>query len=153
MSNLIESNLKASSDDRFGIIVSRFNEFVTEKLLDGCIQTLIKNGVDDKKMDIVKVPGAFEIPTVAKNLIDLNKYNAIICIGCVIKGETDHDQIIAYSTAIKLSGLSLKFEKPVSLGIIGPNVTKEQAFERVSHYGCHSVEALLKIKNEFKKYQ
>ena len=129
MSNLIESNLKASSDDRFGIIVSRFNEFVTEKLLDGCIQTLIKSGVDDKKMDIVKVPGAFEIPTVAKNLIDLNKYNAIICIGCVIKGETPHFEYICSAVSNEIAYLGVLSGLPVIFGVItSDNV--EQALDR-----------------------
>ena len=118
MANVIEGKSKSNPNDKYGIVVSRFNEFITEKLLDGCIQTLIKSDVSERNIDVVKVPGTFEIPTVAKNLLDLNKYSAIICIGCVIKGETPHFEYICSATSNEISYLGVLTGKPVIFGIL-----------------------------------
>ena len=116
-------------NDKFAIVVSRFNEFITEKLLDACTQTLIKNGATDKNIDVVKVPGSFEIPTAAKNLIDLNKYNAIICLGCVIRGETPHFDYICNAVSREIARLGATTGVPVIFGIVtAENV--DQAIER-----------------------
>ena len=118
MRNIIEGKSKSNPDDKFGIIVSRFNEFITEKLLDGCLQTLIKNGANEKNIDVVKVPGSFEIPTCAKILIDLNKYSAIICLGCVIRGETPHFDYICNSVSAEIARLGATYGTPVIFGIV-----------------------------------
>ncbi len=118
MSNVIEGNNKAESIYNFGIVVSKFNEFVTEKLLDGCIQTLIKNGASERNIDVVKVPGAFEIPTAAKNLLDLSKYDAVICIGAVIRGETSHYDYICNAISTEINYLGVLSGKPVIFGIV-----------------------------------
>lgn len=103
---------------KYGIVVSRFNEFITEKLLDGCYETLIKNGVEKKDIDVVKVPGTFEIPTVAKVLLDQDKYHAIICLGCVIRGETSHYDHICTSVSNEISRLGSSSGMPVIFGVI-----------------------------------
>ncbi len=105
-------------NDKFAIVVSKFNEFITEKLLDGCLQTLIKNGITKDTIDIVKVPGSFEIPTAAKALLDLNKYNAVICLGCVIRGETSHYDHICTAVSNAIAQLGVSYSTPVIFGII-----------------------------------
>ena len=154
MSNTIEGKSKAESNDKFAIIVSRFNEFVTEKLLDGCLQTLISNRAQEKNIDIVKVPGSFEIPTAAKNLIDLNKYNAIICLGCVIRGETSHYDHICTAVSNELIRLGSTYGLPVIFGVLTcENV--EQALDRAggkkgnkgSEAALAAIEMVLVIKN------
>lgn len=118
MPNVIQGQSKADKDDKFGIVVSKFNEFITEKLLEGCIQTLTKNGANEKNIDIVKVPGTFEIPTAAKNLIDLKKYNAVICLGCVIRGETSHYEHICTAVSNEIAYLGVLSNLPVIFGVI-----------------------------------
>lgn len=103
---------------KIGVVVSKFNSFVTEKLLEGCFQTLIKNGVENKSIDTIKVPGAFEIPTAAKNLLELKKYNAIICIGCVIRGETSHYDHICNAVSDQIAYLGASSGMPVIFGVL-----------------------------------
>lgn len=129
MANIIEGESKSNKEDRFAIIVSKFNSFITEKLFDGCLQTLKSNGAQEKNIDIIKVPGAFEIPTIVKNLIDLKKYDAIICLGCVIRGETPHFDYICNSVSLELAHLGSSSGLPVIFGILtADNI--EQALER-----------------------
>src|SRR3989338_757494 len=105
-------------NEKYAIIFSRFNEFVTEKLLDGCLQTLINNKIEKENIDIIKVPGTFEIPTVAGSLIDLEKYAAIICLGCVIRGETSHYDHLCNAVSNELCRLSTESRMPVIFGIL-----------------------------------
>lgn len=129
MPNIFEGKSKASPNDKFGIVVSRFNEFITEKLLQGCLQTLTANSVNDKNIDIVKVPGAFEIPTAAKNLLDLNKYDAVICLGSVIKGETPHFEYICNAVSTEINYLGVLTGVPVIFSVITTD-SIDQALER-----------------------
>jgi 6,7-dimethyl-8-ribityllumazine synthase len=129
MPNVLEGKLKIDMGDKFAIVVSRFNEFVTEKLLDGCIQTLTNNRIENKQIDIIKVPGTFEIPTVVGSLIDLEKYAAIICLGCVIRGETSHYDHLCNAVSNELCRLGTESGIPVIFGILtGENVG--QAMDR-----------------------
>ena len=129
MPNVIEGKSKVDSNDKFAVVVSRFNEFITEKLLDGCLKTLMNNGVNDKNIDIVKVPGAFEIPTAAKNLLDLEKYSVVICLGCVIRGETSHYDHICNAISTEINYLGVLSGKPVIFGVLTCEDV-EQAQER-----------------------
>ncbi len=133
---------------KIAIVVSEFNSDMTLEMLEEAKSKAQE--LDIEIIKIIKVPGAYDIPLAVKKLLKISEIEGVATLGCIIKGSTDHDHVIASSTAERLSELSLEFEKPVTLGIIGPNVTKEQAYERVSHYACHSVESLLKIKNELK---
>ena len=108
----------SNSNNRFAVIISQFNEFVTEKLLDGCLQTLMNNGIEKKQIDVVKVPGTFEIPIMAGSLIDLEKYDAIICLGCVIRGETSHYDHICTAVSNELCKLGTESGVPVIFGIL-----------------------------------
>ena len=120
---LIASGLK------FGIVISRYNDFITNKLLEGAFDCLIRHGCEDKDISVAWVPGVFEISSAAKIMAQSKTYDAIICLGAVIKGETSHNEYIA-SEAIKgAAKISLDFDIPVAFGVITPD-TLEQAIER-----------------------
>jgi 6,7-dimethyl-8-ribityllumazine synthase len=128
MPNVFEG--KASeAKGHFAIIVSRFNESITGRLADGAVATLTTNGIADDAIDLFWVPGAFEIPTVAARLIDDEKYDAVICLGTVIKGETSHDEHINRAVSLALAQLGIDTGLPVIFGILTCN-TLEQAIAR-----------------------
>jgi len=128
MVNIIEGNLSASSY-KFGIVVSRFNEFITKRLLDSAIDCLSRHGAPDKSIDVIYCPGAFEIPQVAQKFANTNNYDAIICLGCVIQGDTPHFDFIAGEAAKGVAQVSMQTGLPVIFGIITAD-TMEQAMER-----------------------
>jgi 6,7-dimethyl-8-ribityllumazine synthase len=114
---------------RFAIVVSRFNSFITERLLEGAIDALKRHGADEKQIEVYKVPGAFEIPLVAKLLAKKKETDAIICLGTVIRGATPHFDYVAAEVSKGIAQSSLEIEKPISFGIItSDNI--EQAIER-----------------------
>jgi 6,7-dimethyl-8-ribityllumazine synthase len=114
---------------KFGVVVSRFNEFITKKLLDGAQDALHRHGVNQADIDIAWVPGSFEIPLVAKKLAQTNKYDAIICLGAVIRGATPHFEYIAAEVAKGIARVGLETGLPVTFGVITAD-TLEQAIER-----------------------
>jgi len=128
MSNIIEGKLTGKGL-RFGIIVSRFNHFITDKLLDGALDALIRHEVKNEDIDIIRVPGSFEIPVIAKRLAKKKKHDAIICIGAVIRGGTPHFDYIAQEVTKGIALVSLESEIPVILGVITTD-DLEQAIER-----------------------
>lgn len=132
---------------RIGITVSEFNQDITSEMLKVAREKARKLKI--KIVKVIKVPGAFDIPLAVKKLLKLNEIEGVAALGCIIKGGTSHDQIIAFSTSQKLADLSLEFEKPVTLGIMGHNISKEQAMERIHHYAENAIESLLKIKEAF----
>ncbi len=113
----------------FGIVVSRFNEFITQKLVDGALDCLNRHGADDKKITIVWVPGSFEIPYAANKMAQSEKYDAIICLGTVIRGQTPHFDYIAGEVSKGIAKISLKTGVPTIFGIITAD-NLEQAIER-----------------------
>ena len=128
MPNIYQGEVTASAG-RFAIVVSRFNESVTSRLLDGALQTLAAHGVPDEQIDVAWVPGAFEIPTVAGRLAAGGRYAAVICLGAVIRGETTHDQHINRAVSIALAQLGASTGVPVLFGVLTCN-TLEQAIAR-----------------------
>lgn len=114
---------------KFGIIVSRFNSIITTRILDGAVDTLIRHNADEKNIEIFKVPGSFEIPIFALKLAKTKKYDAIICLGAVIRGETPHFDFVAQETTKGIAEVNLKTEVPVIYGIITAD-TMEQAIDR-----------------------
>lgn len=128
MAKIIEGNLIAKGK-KFGIIASRFNDFITKELVAGCLDTLVRHGADDKDLTITWVPGAFEIPCVAQRLAKSKSYNALICLGTVIRGATPHFEYIASEVAKGISRISQDTGIPVIFGIITAD-TIEQAIER-----------------------
>lgn len=128
MGKVIEGNLIAKGK-KFGIIASRFNDFITKELLAGCLDALVRHGTDDKDITIVWVPGAFEIPTIAAHLSKSKSFDALICLGTVIRGSTPHFEYIVSECAKGIAKISQETGLPVIFGIITAD-TIEQAIER-----------------------
>ena len=114
---------------KVGIIVGRFNEFVCGKLLDGALDGLKRHGVKDEDIDVAWVPGAFEIPLIAKKMAKNDRYDAVICLGAVIKGSTSHYDYVCSEVSKGIASVSLETEKPVLFGVLTTN-NIEQAIER-----------------------
>lgn len=114
---------------RFGVVVSRFNDFITKKLLEACVDTLTRHGAKDSEIEAAWVPGAFEVPLVAKKMAASKKYDALICLGTVIRGETPHFDYVASEVSKGVARVSLDSGMPVIFGIItADNI--EQAIRR-----------------------
>jgi len=135
-----------SPDDRLAIVVSRWNESITQKLLDGAIATLTSRGVSDAAIDVAWVPGAWEIPLVAQRLADSHDYRAIICLGAVIRGETTHDRHINRAVSTAISKIALETGLPVLFGVLTCE-SMEQAIHRaggnVGNKGAECADAAL----------
>jgi len=114
---------------RFGIVVSRFNDFVTSKLLSGALSSFKEQGADRDSIEVVRVPGAFEIPQAAKKLCSTRKFDAIVCLGSVIKGGTPHFEYISAETSRGINQVGLEFNIPVLFGVLTTN-DLEQAVAR-----------------------
>lgn len=114
---------------RFGIIVARFNEFIGSKLLSGAMDALIRHGAEENLIETTWVPGAFEIPLIAKRMAKSGKYDAIICLGAIIRGNTPHFNFVASEVAKGVAMVSLETEVPISFGILTTD-NIEQAIER-----------------------
>ena len=119
---------------RFALVVSRFNDFVTKSLLEGCCDTLKRHGAKDNEIEVSWVPGAFEIPTVAMRLARSKKFDAVICLGTVIRGDTPHFDFIAGEAAKGVAQVSMQTGLPVIFGVITAD-TMEQAIERAGTKG------------------
>ena len=128
MANVIKADL-AAKGKKFAVVISRFNEFISGKLLEGCLDTLSRHGAQDSTQDVVWVPGAFEIPITALKLAKSKKYDGVICLGTVIRGATPHFEFIASEAAKGVAKVSLDTGVPCIFGIItADNI--EQAIER-----------------------
>lgn len=114
---------------KFGLVVSRFNEFLTRRLLDGAQDALLRHGVNEGDIEVAWVPGTFEIPLVAKKLAQTKRYDAVICLGTVIQGDTPHFEYIAAEVSKGIARVGLETELPVIFGVITAD-TLEQAIER-----------------------
>ncbi len=137
---------EVSPTDRVAIVVSRWNESITKRLLDGAVSTLTSRGIPDEQIDVAWVPGAWEIPLVAQRLADSERYRAILCLGAVIRGETTHDQHINRAVSTAISDVGLQAGLPVLFGILTCE-TMEQAIHRaggnVGNKGSECAEAAL----------
>ena len=119
---------------RFGIVIARFNEFISGKLLSGCLDGLNRHGADEKKIDIVWSPGAFELPLLAKKLAQSEKYDAVICLGAIIRGATPHFDFIAAEVAKGIANVGIETGLPVIFGVLTTD-NIEQAIERAGTKG------------------
>lgn len=128
MPNIIEGKLLAQGK-KFAIIVGRFNDFITDRLVGGAMDALLRSGANDEDIDLVRVPGAYEIPLLAKKMAKKNKYNAIICLGAVIRGSTPHFDYVCAEVSKGIAAVGLDFEVPVIFGVLTTD-TIEQAIER-----------------------
>ena len=128
MAQYFEGNLQAGGK-KFGIILSRFNSFIVERLLEGALDMLIRSGASDSDIDVVRVPGAFETPLVAQKMAQSGRYDAIICLGAVIRGATSHYDLVANEAAKGIAQVGLEAGLPVIFGVLTTD-TIEQAIER-----------------------
>ncbi|MCM2284952.1 MAG: 6,7-dimethyl-8-ribityllumazine synthase [Desulfobacula sp.] len=128
MPKIIEAGLQAKGK-KFGIIASRFNDFITARLIDGALDALIRSGAEDKDITLLKVPGAFEIPLAAQKMAKLGKFDALICLGAVIRGATTHYDYVCAEVSKGIASVSLDSGIPVMFGILTTE-TIEQAIER-----------------------
>ena len=128
---------------RFGIVLSRFNDFISERLLHGAIDTLTRHGVERSQIEVIRVPGAFEMPLAAKTMASSKRYDALIALGLVMRGETPHFEYVAGRCAAGLSQVSLEFSIPLGFGVLTVD-TLEQAIERAgSKSGNKGVDAAM----------
>lgn len=128
MANVIKADVIAKGK-KFAIVISRFNEFISSKLLEGCVDTLARHGASENSVDVIWVPGAFEIPLIALKLAKSKKYDAVICLGTVIRGSTPHFEFVASEAAKGVAKVSLDTGVPCIFGVItADNI--EQAIER-----------------------
>jgi len=128
MPKIVEANLIAEGK-KFAIVVSRFNDFISERLVGGAVDALVRCGAKDDDIDLVKVPGAFEIPLIAKKMSQKKKFDAVICLGAVIRGATPHFDYVSAEVSKGIAVVSIDSEIPVIFGIITTD-TLEQAIER-----------------------
>jgi len=130
---------------RFGIVLARFNGFIGERLLEGALDTLVRHGADRSNIEVVRVPGAFEMPLVLKMLAAAGKYDALIALGAVIRGATPHFDYVAGECAKGISQVGLQYDIPVGFGVLTVD-TIEQAIERAgTKAGNKGVDAALTV--------
>jgi len=147
-----EGNLQAKGF-KFGLIVSRFNNFLTDKLLEGAVDCLVRHGASEDKISVAFCPGAFEIPYVASKMAKSGKYDAVICLGVVIRGDTPHFDYIASETTKGIAKLALDLDLPIIYGIVTAD-NLEQAIERsgtkAGNKGWNAAEAAIELVNLYK---
>lgn len=151
---IIEGNLVAEGI-KIGIVIGRFNEFIVSKLLGGAIDGLKRHGVKDEEIDIAWVPGAFEIPLIAKKMSNTNKYDAIICLGTVIRGSTPHFEYVCAEVSKGVASVSLSTDIPVIFGVLTTD-SIEQAIERAGtksgNKGYDAAVSAIEMANLLKKF-
>jgi len=138
---------------KFGLVISRFNEFITKKLVEGAQDALLRHGVNQADIDVAWVPGSFEIPLVAKKLAQSKKYDAVICLGTVVRGGTPHFEYIATEVTKGIAKVGLETGLPVIYGVITAD-TLEQAIERagakMGNAGFEAAESAIEMANLLK---
>ena len=154
MVNTFEGNLYAQENDKFCIVISRFNDFIGSKLLDGAIDTFKRLNVKEENIDVVWTPGAFEIPLMAKYMADSKKYNAIVTLGAIIKGSTSHYDYVCAELSKGIATVSMNSNIPVLFGVLTTD-TIEQAIERAGtkagNKGSECAKAAIEMANLIKK--
>ncbi|NIQ03289.1 MAG: 6,7-dimethyl-8-ribityllumazine synthase [Nitrospinaceae bacterium] len=153
MTKAIEGDLNGEGH-RIGIVVSRFNDFITGRLVDGAVDCLVRHGVKEDDIEIVKVPGAFEIPMAARRMVDRNKYDAILCLGAVVRGATPHFEYVAGEAAKGIGSLAMSASIPVLFGVLTTD-NLEQAIERAGaksgNKGWETALAAIEMINVYKQ--
>ncbi|WP_456322416.1 6,7-dimethyl-8-ribityllumazine synthase [Hydrogenimonas sp.] len=140
--NIIEGQLKLSGSERVAVIASRFNHIITDRLVEGARDAFLRHGGDDSKIDLVLVPGAFEIPFALEKALSGGRYDGVCCVGAVIRGSTPHFDYVAAEATKGVANVTLKYGKPVAFGVLTTD-TIEQAIERAgSKAGNKGFEAM-----------
>jgi 6,7-dimethyl-8-ribityllumazine synthase len=153
MPKIVEGKIVAKGM-KFGIVASRFNDFISGRLIEGAIDTLIRAGADEKDIVIYKVPGAFELPLTAKKLAKTNRFDAVICLGAVIRGATPHFEYISAEVSKGIASVGLEAEIPVVYGVLTTD-NIEQAIERAGtksgNKGADAAMSAIEMVDLFKK--
>ncbi|MCB0520009.1 MAG: 6,7-dimethyl-8-ribityllumazine synthase [Lewinellaceae bacterium] len=141
LSTYDDSNIPSAEPFTFGIVVSEWNTHITHALYEGCFATLTNHGAKAENIRTVQVPGSFELPAAAKMLAASKRFDAIICLGCVIKGETRHDEYINQAVATGLTGLSIASGIPFIFGLLTANYEQQAKDRAGGRHGNKGVEA------------
>jgi 6,7-dimethyl-8-ribityllumazine synthase len=153
MPRVLEGEISAKGF-RFAIIVSRFNDFISSRLVDGALDALLRHGATDEQITVVKVPGAFEIPLVAKRLALAGGFDAVICLGAVIRGATGHYEYVASEVSKGIAAVSLETKIPIIFGVLTTE-NLEQAIERAGsksgNKGWEAAVAAMEMTNLLKR--
>ena len=153
MPKIVEGKIVAKGM-KFGIVASRFNDFISGRLIEGAIDTLIRAGADEKDIHVYKVPGAFELPLTAKKLAKSARFDAVICLGAIIRGATPHFEYISAEVSKGIASVGLEAEIPVVYGVLTTD-TIEQAIERAGtksgNKGADAAMAAIEMVDLFKK--
>ena len=152
--NLIEGQLKLQGDERVAIIASRFNHIITDRLVEGARDAFLRHGGSDDHIDLILVPGAFEIPFALEKALSSEKYAGICCVGAVIRGSTPHFDYVAAEATKGVANVTLKYGKPVAFGVLTTD-TIEQAIERagtkVGNKGAEAMVSLIELINLYRQ--
>ena len=148
--NTLSGDLKIQQDQKIAVVTARFNSLVTEKLVAGAKDAFFRHGGQEENLELAWVPGAFEIPLIAKKLAQLNRFSAIICLGAVIRGETSHYDYVCNAVERGCSELQLRTGQPVVFGVLTTE-DEAQAFDRIGgnhgHKGVESAQVLVEMLN------
>ena len=154
MVNTFEGNLYAQDNDKFCIVIARFNDFIGSKLLEGAIDTFKRLNVKEENIDVIWTPGAFEIPLMAQLVAKSKKYSAIVTLGAIIKGSTDHYDYVCAELSKGIASVSMNCEIPVLFGVLTTD-TIEQAIERAGtkagNKGAQCAQSAIEMVNTIKK--
>ena len=143
--NIVEGNLSVDNSKRVAIINARFNHFITDRLVEGAKDAYIRHGGDDTKLDLILVPGAFEVPFALERALNSGKYDAVCCLGAVIRGATPHFDYVSAEATKGVATIGLKYGKPVSFGVLTVD-SIEQAIERAgTKAGNKGAEAMVTL--------
>ena len=152
MPKIIEGNLDAKGL-RVGLLVSRFNSFISDRLVEGAIDALLRHGAEKENVNIVRVPGAYEIPPAAKKMAESGRYDAIVCLGAVIRGATPHFDYVSAEVSKGIASVSIDSGIPVAFGVLTTD-TIEQAIERAGskagNKGFDAATAAIEMANLYK---
>ncbi|MDR0407984.1 MAG: 6,7-dimethyl-8-ribityllumazine synthase [Campylobacteraceae bacterium] len=154
--NIIEGKLSLSGNEKIAIICARFNHIITDRLVEGAKDAFLRHGGDEKNLDLILVPGAFEIPFMLDKALFSKKYDGICCIGAIIRGSTPHFDFVSAEATKGIANTTLKYQKPVTFGVLTTD-TIEQAIERAGskagNKGFESMTNLIELINLFSKFK
>ena len=156
MSTVYSGELTVDKKSRFALVASRFNEFIVSRLIDGARDALARHGADADNIDVIWVPGAFEIPPVAQRAAECGRYQAVVCLGAVIRGSTPHFEYVAAEAAKGVAQVAMKSAAPVTFGVLTTD-SIEQAIERAGtkagNKGADAALAAVELVNLYRQMQ
>ena len=154
--NIIEGKLSLNGKEKIAIISARFNHIITDRLVEGAKDAFLRHGGDEKSLDLILVPGAFELPFVLDKILSLEKYDGVCCLGAVIRGSTPHFDFVAAEATKGIANTALKYQKPVTFGVLTTD-TIEQAIERAGskagNKGFESMTGLIELLSLYKNFK